>query len=201
MTPGIILLNGSSSSGKSTLARALQKRLDPQPVVTGLDAFVFGQLPLAWHNAPHGVYFSRREDGAVPLHLGPGGQAMARAFHRSVAVMADCGLGVIVDDVLFEPWLLADWLEATIGRDVFFVGVRCDLAEAERREAARGDRQVGQVRSHFDQVHAHAEYDLIVDTTRTGPRACAQEIVAALGRGQRPAAFERLRSQGRAGRA
>lgn len=195
MTPAIILLNGSSSSGKSTLARALQRRLDPQPVVTGLDSFVFGQLPAAWHGAPHGVYFSQRADGAVPVHFGPGGQAMVRAFHRSVAAMADCGLSVIVDDVLCEPWFLPDWLEATTGRTVFFVGVHCELAEAERREVARGDRQVGQVRSQFGQVHAHGDYDLTVDTTCTDPRQCAEQIRAALNDGLRPGAFDRLRSQ------
>ena len=121
---------------------------------------------------------------------------MVRAFHRSVAVLADCGLAVIVDDVLFEPWLLPDWLEATAGREVYFVGVHCELAEAERREIARGDRQPGQVRSQFEHVHAHADYDFTVDTTRTEPRVCAQQILAALERRPRPSAFERLRQQG-----
>lgn len=41
-SPAIILLNGPSSSGKSILARVLQRRLEPQPVLTALDAFVFG---------------------------------------------------------------------------------------------------------------------------------------------------------------
>ncbi len=194
--PAIILLNGSTSAGKSTLARALQRRLEPQPVVTSLDAFVFGQLPPTWHDTPHGVYFSKGSDGAVSVNLGPGGQSMVRAFHRSVAVLADCGLAVIVDDVLFEPWLLPDWLEATAGREVYFVGVHCELAEAERREIARGDRQPGQVRSQFEHVHAHADYDFTVDTTRTEPRVCAQQILAALERRPRPSAFERLRQQG-----
>lgn len=196
-TPAIILLNGSSSAGKSTLARALQRRLDPQPVVTGLDAFVFAQLPPAWHDTPHGIYFAKGSDGAVSLNLGPGGRAMVRAFHRSVAVLADCGFTVIVDDVLFEPWLLPDWLEATAGREVYFIGVHCELAEAERREVARGDRQPGQVRSHFEQVHAHAEYDLTIDTTRTEPRVCAQQVLAGLEDPLRPTAFERLRERER----
>lgn len=192
--PAIILLNGTSSAGKSTLGRALQRRIDPQPVLTGLDSFVFGLLPPAWHDDPHGVYFSRRSDGAVPLHLGPGGEAMTRAFHRAVAAMADCGLSVIVDDVLFEPWLLADWLEATAGHEVFFVGVHCQLAEAERRELARGDRQAGQVRSQFDTVHVHGGYDCTVDTTDSDPRTCAAQILAAIGERRGPSAFEQLRA-------
>ena len=193
-SPTIILLNGTSSAGKSTLGRALQRRIDPQPVLTGLDSFVFGLLPPAWHNDPHGVYFSRRSDGAVPLHLGPGGEAMARAFHRAVAAMADCGLSVIVDDVLFEPWLLTDWLETLAGREVFFVGVQCALDEAERREITRGDRQPGQVRSQIETVHAHGDYDCTVDTTATDPRTCAAQILAAIGARRGPGAFARLRA-------
>jgi len=191
--PTIILLNGSSSAGKSSLARSLQKRLDPQPVIMGLDAFVFDPHPPGWRDTPHGYWFTTEPDGSVPVHMGPGGQALLRAFHRAVAVMADCGLSVIVDDVLFAPWLLPDWLEATAGHEVFFVGVRCDLAEAERREIARGDRQIGQVRSHFSQVHAHGDYDLTVDTTDATPGPCADQIVAALAARTAPSAFQRLR--------
>jgi len=193
-SPAIILLNGSSSAGKSALARALQKRLEPQPVIVSLDGFVFGLMPPRWHNTPHGTHFTHEPDGATPLHLGPGAQAMVRAFHRSVAALADCGLSVIVDDVLFEPWLLPDWLEATEDREVFFVGVRCDLAEAERREIARGDRQPGQVRSQFNLVHAHGDYDFTVDTTNTAPGACADQLLAALATRNGPSAFERLRA-------
>ncbi|MDP3853767.1 chloramphenicol phosphotransferase CPT family protein [Phenylobacterium sp.] len=191
--PAIILLNGSSSAGKSALARSLQKRLQPQPVVMSLDAFVFGLMPPSWHNTPHGTHFTHEPDGTTPLHLGPGAQAMVRAFHRSVAALADCGLSVLVDDVLFEPWLLTDWLEATRGREVFFVGVHCDLAEAERREITRGDRQPGQARSQVGLVHAHGDYDFTVDTTNTIPGACADQIVAAFAARSGPTAFERLR--------
>ncbi len=192
-TPVIILLNGSSSAGKSALARSLQKRLTPQPAIVSLDGFVFGLMPPSWHNTPHGTLFTHEPDGSTPLHLGPGAEAMVRAFHRSVAVMADCGVSVIVDDVLTEPWMLADWLAATRDQIVFFVAVRCDLAEAERRELARGDRQPGQVRSHFDLVHAHGDYDVSVDTTNTVPGACADQVVAAIAARNGPSAFERLR--------
>lgn len=192
--PTIILLNGSSSSGKSTIARSLQRRLEPQPVLTGLDTFVFGHLPPAWLDSPHGCHFTETPDGAVHLSLGLGGQGLAKAFHRSVAVLADCGLSVIVDDVLFETWLLQDWLEATRDHEVFFVGVHCELVEAERRELARGDRQPGQVRSHFDKVHAHGVYDASVDTTHTSPRDCAQSLVKMMAERSGPSAFERLRT-------
>ena len=126
----IILLNGTTSAGKSTLARAIQQRLDPQPVLTGLDAFVFPSFPPAWDETPTGCHFETTPDGAVHLRLGPGGIALTKAFHRSVAAMANEGLSVIVDDCLFEPWLLPHWLDVLCGHRIIFVGVFCDLAEA-----------------------------------------------------------------------
>jgi chloramphenicol 3-O phosphotransferase len=193
--PTIILLNGSSSSGKSTIARSLQRRIEPQPVLIGLDSFVFGHLPPAWLDSPYGCSFTEAADGSVHLSLGEGGLALAKAFHRAVIALADCGLSVIVDDVLFEDWLLQDWLEATRMHEVYFVGVRCDLAEAERREVERGDRRPGQARSHFEKVHAHGIYDAIVDTTSTSPRVCAQDLVSRLAAPRSsPSAFERLRA-------
>jgi chloramphenicol 3-O phosphotransferase len=141
------------------------------------------------------VYFSTALDGAIAVNLGPGGQAMARAFHRTVAVLASSGFTVLVDDVLFERWLLIDWLEALADHRVCFVGVRCDLVEAERREIARGDRQPGQVRSHFHEVHAHGDYDIAVDTTHTDPRICAQELLQKLDGLAEMTAFDRLRAR------
>ena len=189
----IILLNGTTSAGKSTLSRAIQTRLEPQPLVTGVDALVFPHFPPAWHRGEFGCYFERTSDGAAHLRLGPGGVALTKAFHRSVAAMADLGLSVIVDDSLFEPWLLDDWLEALSEHQVFFVGVYCDQAEAERRELARGDRQIGQVRSQVGVVHAHGDYDATVDTTLIPPDLCADYVVSMLEAWSGASAFERLR--------
>jgi len=115
--------------------------------------------------------------------------------------MANEGLSVIVDDCLFEPWLLQDWLDVLSGHHITFVGVYCDLAEAERRELQRGDRQIGQVLGQIGQVHLHGDYDISVDTTAKTPSQCADEVVQALKSGVGATAFDRLRrnSVGRRG--
>lgn len=194
--PEVILVNGCSSSGKSSICRRLQARLTPPHVLTGLDDFVFRLLPPQLHGTEEGVRFGRDPDGGVPVLFGPAGEAMQRAFHRAVAAMAAEGLPVIVDEVILSRSMLDDWLAALAGRDVFFVGVDCDLAEVERREAARGDRQPGQARSHHHLVHAHGDYDLRVDTTRTPAAACVDEILAALEAVGGASAFERLANAG-----
>ena len=60
------------------------------------------------------------------------------------------------------------------------VGVRCPLAELERREAARVDRTLGQARVHFDTVHSTMRYDVEVDTSTTDPAGCAAIVAQAL---------------------
>lgn len=195
--PSVILLNGCSGAGKTSIGRALQATLAPPHVVTGIDDFVFRMLPPQWHGAADGLQFQPQADGSVPLHLGPGAMAMERAFHRSVRALADCGLGVIVDDVILNAELLADWLDALEGVPVCFVGVHCALEELQQREAARPDRTKGHMQTHFAHVHAHGDYDLVVDTTARATWRCAKDVLAGLETWTAGAtAFDRLRAAG-----
>jgi chloramphenicol 3-O phosphotransferase len=59
--------------------------------------------------------------------------------------------------------------------------VHCDLAEIDRRERSRGDRRIGEGRSHVetDLIHTFGPYDLDVDTTNATPGALAESVLAA----------------------
>ncbi len=193
--PSVILINGCSGAGKTSIARALQAQFSTPYVVLGIDAFVFNLLPPQCLGSPEGLSFLRQPDGRVPLRFGPGGVAMQNAYHRTVAAMVGCGLHVIVDEVIVDDAFLADWLNVLGGVDVFFVGVRCDLEDLRRREAARPDRTRGHMQTHFDIVHAHGDYDVEVDTTASPTWRCADAIIAALETRDGVSAFERLRAQ------
>ncbi|MDX6393174.1 MAG: chloramphenicol phosphotransferase [Streptosporangiaceae bacterium] len=67
------------------------------------------------------------------------------------------------------------------GLDVFLVGVHCDLAEIDRRERDRGDRCIGEGRSHveLDLIHTFGPYDLNVDTTHGISGALTESVLAA----------------------
>jgi chloramphenicol 3-O phosphotransferase len=67
------------------------------------------------------------------------------------------------------------------GLDVFLVGVHCELAEIDRRERDRGDRRIGEGRSHVetDLIHTFGPYDFEVDTTHAVPGAVAASVLAA----------------------
>jgi chloramphenicol 3-O phosphotransferase len=98
-----------------------------------------------------------------------------------------------VDDAIVAREMLDDWVVALTGVDVFFVGVHCAPAELMLRERARRDRIPGSAVATMKRVHAHAIYDLEVDSTATPSSALAAQIIAALETRRGPSAFERLR--------
>ncbi|MFF4341230.1 chloramphenicol phosphotransferase CPT family protein [Kitasatospora sp. NPDC001540] len=179
MTSGrIIFLNGTSSSGKSSIARELLEILDDG---------VFFHLAVDGFNAMR----TKRELGAAELDA-----ALRRTragFHRSIAAMAAAGNDLVVDHVLSEPWRLLDCLAVLRPEDVLFVGVHCPVDELTRRELARGDRPPGLAAHQYDLVHRHGDYDLECDTGTATPRECAQRIKDFLPHRPTPTAFTRLR--------
>jgi chloramphenicol 3-O phosphotransferase len=177
----IILLNGTSSSGKSSIAGQLLLMLDPPHFHLSVDAI-------------NGMRAKEktRELGEAELEV-----VLARTragFHRAVAGLAAAGNDVIADHVLSEPWRLLDCLTVMAGYRVVFVGVRCAPAELERRERERGDRTPGAALAQVPLVHAHGRYDVECDTTTASPYDCAVRIMDFLDSGQVPTAFDQLRT-------
>jgi chloramphenicol 3-O phosphotransferase len=178
--PHAILLNGSTSAGKSSIARELLARL-PRPYLhVGIDT-IFPWLPPAWSETAEGIRLEKQADGTIPVLVGPGGARLLRAWRRMIRTGIDEGMRFVIDEVLLDAGDLPDWRAALAGCDLFVVGVRCDLAELQRREIARGDRGVGQALWQHQRVHGYGPYDLEVDTTATPTAICAEAILAALG--------------------
>jgi len=179
--PDIILLNGSTSSGKSSIARGLLAAL-PEPYLhVGVDT-IFPWLPPAWDGKPAGIQLVPLPDGSMPVRVGPGGAKVLAGWRRMIRAGVDAGLRFVVDEVLLLPGDFPDWRAVLAGLDVLWVGVRCDLAELQRREIARGDRGVGQALAQYPVVHSYGPYDLEVDTTRTDTAACVAAILTELRR-------------------
>lgn len=175
----IILLNGASSSGKSSIGRALLPLLP--------DPWFF--VPVDAINAMRSTVHSRvLGDSEITEML----TRTRLGYHRAVAAMASAGNDVIMDYPLSEQWRVADLLETLAGYDVTLVEVRCSPDELERRERQRGDRPIGLALSQR-LVYAHGEFDIVVDTTDTGPSECAKQIVHSLAALVSPKAFDRLR--------
>lgn len=162
--PGrIIVLHGASSSGKSTLARGLQARID---------------APF-WHISIDHL----RDAGVLPSARFKSGEfswKAARApffdgFHRSLAAYAAAGNNLIVEHILDTDGWLEQLVALFAGVDVFFVGVHCPLPLLIAREQARGDRPIGSAAQDFATIHVGREYDFEVHAEQM-----AEDNVAAI---------------------
>lgn len=200
----IILLNGSSSAGKTTLAITLQQLLKEPWHHIALDQFRDGMAGrYRGLNSPPGspgarglnvVPIPHGDERVTDVQFGDLGKQMLRGMRRAIAAFVAEGNNVIIDDLMFEAEFLFDYLDALRGFDVVFVGVRCSKAVVNAREARRPGRFPGTATSHFDRVHSHCIYDVEVDTSVATPRECALEIIAHLDAVQHPTAFDQLRA-------
>jgi chloramphenicol 3-O phosphotransferase len=180
-TTKIILLNGVGSSGKTSLARALQAASKDPFLHVQMDAFI-AMLPARYLDDPAGFTFtSSTVDGKsiVSIQSGPVAQRAMRGMRHAMVALASAGNNLIVDEVLlgeekneyarlFEPFQLIT------------VGVHCPLQVLEERERQRGDRLVGLARWQYDKVHAGMTYSVTVDTSEASPEECAQIIMRTL---------------------
>ena len=200
----VVLLNGASSAGKTTLARELQRLWPATLQHIALDQFRDGMAgQYRGMNSQAGepgarglnVVPAQTPDGVVTeLRFGDVGRAMLKAMRRAAAAFAASGVDVVLDDLLLERDFLRDYIEVLDGFRVTFVGVRCDLATLNRREAVRPGRFPGTAAAHFAQLHQHCVYDLEVDTAASRPRECANRVLAAVAKPGHPTAFERMRA-------
>lgn len=185
-----MVLNGTSSAGKSSAASAFQDIRAAGGecwIVLGLDDFL-AKLPGRWVEvgkwvgplASDGIRLVTDGDRAN-FRIGELARRLMYAYRRSVRELARSGINVIVDEVLLgeEEWL--DWCEALDGLAPVWVALRCDLEVAVARESARGDRAIGLVRGQADTVHRFPAYHLELDTTATPVAGIAQQLSDFLG--------------------
>jgi chloramphenicol 3-O phosphotransferase len=181
----VVVLNGTSSSGKTSTANAFQAARSQAGelwVVIGLDDFI-GKLPAGWVEVGEWVG-SRAGDGVqlvrdgerAGFHIGADAQRLLRAYRRSVREIARAGINVLVDEVSIEEYEWLDWREALAGLGAVWVAVRCDIEIASQREGERGDRVLGLARGQVDVVHRYPAYDLELDTTVTPVEEVARQL-------------------------
>jgi chloramphenicol 3-O phosphotransferase len=183
MTKGhVIFLNGTSSSGKTTIARALQEKLTEPYMYVSIDNY-FHMYPERFLRP------ASREQVMVLERLIP---AVISGLHRSVASLAQAGNNVLVDHLLQDDGALQECVENWVGLNVLFVGVKCPLKIAEQREKKRSDRTIGTARSQFERVHAHDLYDLELDTSRLNVDECVAAIVGMINDKPEESAFQAL---------
>jgi len=198
----IIILNGTSSSGKTTIAQALQETMEQPYLHTGIDQFLIERLPknlIEYSNvvspsSAEGWMTTFIDDIFTEISIGPLGYQWIEGMYRAIAEFAKLGLNVIIDDVIYDHQVLEMAIEILPSKQVYFVGVQCPLEIAEQRECERGDRAKGGAKTYHTLVHAHGLYDLEVDSSILSPQECAIQIRDGIHHKPMPTAFQKLKN-------
>lgn len=189
MKPGtVIIINGASSSGKTSIVKALQASFAEPCLDAGLDRFLW-MLPRHYLDRP-------LWDDVLGLATTAGqtGHQLVVGMHRAIAALAHVGNHVVADHVLVEPSWVTDCAASLADLDAWLIGVHCPLEVLIERERTRADRTLGQAQSQHKLVHRFVVYDLEVDTSVLTPDQCAEAIRQAIGMGE-PGALRQLRQQ------
>jgi len=183
-SPSVIFLNGTSSAGKSTLAKALQAALSRPYLHFCIDAFE-EMLPPVREGQP--------EFATTPMLT-----KMLAGMHGSLAAMVEAGNNLIVDHLLIENSEPSNWVYDCVSRltdyDVLMVGVHCSPEETDRREQARGDRRIGLAAWQREHMHQRVSYDVEVDTSTESTEESVGKILKALNGDDRYGRFYTLKN-------
>ena len=155
-----ILLNGPSSSGKSTLSRALQERLQAELGqefrIAALDDFM-----------KIGTDETIYEDDVYEV---------SPLLCKAVAAHLTAGCSVIIDHVITSQRIYEQLMDTLKNYKVLKVLVTCPLEELLRRETARGNRCIGSAEASFTYLYPKDGYDLTVDTFSQSSEECVTAI-------------------------
>lgn len=191
----VLILNGPSSSGKTSIQKALQQKSPYFFLRVGIDSFFDNLIPEPDISriqedkrldqvTPDGEYirgisYESDESGSpcIPLHIGSAGDRIMKGMHNAIKAYASLGNNLVVDYILYKPDYLDDLKLRLKGVTVYWIGVSAPLDIIEKREKDRGTSPVGHARSHYESCHKNVSYDLKLDTSKASPDELADEIL------------------------
>lgn len=192
----IILLNGTSSSGKTTIAKKLQEKYEGVLLLYGIDTLVQTAFPEKCDYPPYdeqAIKVAFHEIEGKPhavLTVMPYMYPVYRTAVQFCQKLSELGYNLIVDEVLFDDQRISQYFEILSREKVYFIGIRPELEVVVRRETERGDRILGLAAGLYDEVYNPLfSYDLTLDTGVLTPDESAQMILDFIMQNKKPKGF------------
>jgi len=197
----IIFFNGASSSGKTTIARAIQ-HLAPSSkfLIIGQDNFIkmmpYGMLGFSQF-AKEGFFFEYLNksslDPRIRIKTGDFGKQIIEAAAQTANVLANLGFNLIIDEVLLDPNYLNSYLKNLKNHTVYFIKVFCELKILREREILRGDRSWGLADDQFHNLHRpEFIYDFTIDTSFLPSFEVAKALLSFIENNEQPQSFKTM---------
>lgn len=160
----IIVLNGVSSSGKTTLAKEIQDAFDEPYMRLSIDDFINMMPPKM-----------------IKTDLGNTVYKCQTIMLQTITNLSDAGINIVVDNIMLTYFqTLKQYISALHDYPVLFVKVDCPSHELRRRETERGDRAIGQGENQVDDLEPKTMYDITVNTFINTISECVKLIAKKL---------------------
>ena len=161
--PHMILLNGPSSAGKSTLSHELKKRFNEM----GIDSMIISIDDYMQTDPKETIY----EDDIYEIMPN---------MNRDVKDAIRQGKTIIVDHAITSERIYDSLMDAAKGGKIFTVKVICDIEILRKREIERGDRCIGSAEASLEYLWPKEGYDLCVDNGKKSSAENAEIIIKSM---------------------
>jgi chloramphenicol 3-O-phosphotransferase len=184
----IIILNGPSAAGKSSIQKEFQYLMMPNLwVKVGIDNLFDKPMPditlenlSYWQTRNPIRWVETTQDSAgnnvITLFTGEQGEKVAYAMNSAIVAYAQNGCNVIVDYIAYDQKWLQDLEQKCADIKTYFVAVEIPLETIEQREKARATSPGGHARSHYHTVYGDKKYDLMVNSEKHSAQEIAQQL-------------------------
>lgn len=168
----IIILNGVSSSGKSSILKAFQEfssdcyygiRMDRINDILPQKYRVYDQYEALSEENRKGFYYNKEKQ---KFELGEYAKNMSEDFWHIIKSLANRKRNIIIDTVSFglKEFIFAGEILDLDKNDVYLVRVTCNINELRKREQNRGDRPVGSAEKQIPMIDTKYN-DLVLNST------------------------------------
>ena len=184
----VIVLNGPSVSGKSSIQKEFQYLMMPNLwIKLGIDNLFDKPMPdinyensSFWQDKNNIRWVEETKDNQgnsiITLYVGNQGEKVAYGMNSAIAEYAKNGCNIIVDYIAYKKEWIDDLRLKLKGIKTIFVKVEIPLIVLEQREALRATSPKGHARSHYDFVYWDINYDIVVDSSKNSSEEIAKQI-------------------------
>ena len=185
----IVLMNGTSSSGKTSISIELINQKEILFHHLSIDDFFNNFNDFIDNKFPDFKPTREVDDQVIAQIIF---DPIISMYYSTIKLFSEMGLNVIADTVIDNDKRFNECLDVFFDQPTLFIGVTCSKEELIRREQLRGDRQIGLASSQFDKVYCFNEYDLEVNTEEMDPLQCAEKILNFIKSNKEYSVFKKL---------
>jgi chloramphenicol 3-O phosphotransferase len=187
-TGTVIILNGPSASGKSSIQKEFQTLMMPNLWIKhGIDTLFDKPMPditlenLAFWQSENPIRWvtmskDADENSIMTLFIGDQGDKVAYGMNSAIAAYAQNGCNVIVDYIAYKKEWIDDLHSKLKNVKTCWIKVAIPLSTLEEREVSRATSPKGHARSHYNTVHWNIKYDFEVNSDKNSAQTIAAQI-------------------------